>query len=68
MTHAQYTVKALTEALSKGKVSSVELTKAALKAARDDSNNCFISLSEEHALKQARDADLQIKQKVYRAM
>ena len=63
MTQAQYTIKALTEALSKGKVSSVELTKEALKAARDDSNNCFISLSEEHALQQAHDADLQIKQK-----
>ena len=63
MTQAQYTIKALTEALSKGKVSSVELTRDALNAARGDSNNCFISLSEEHALQQAHNADIQIKQK-----
>ena len=63
MTQAQYTIKALAEALSSGKVSSVELTKEAIKAARDDSNNCFITLSEEHALQQAHGADLQIKQK-----
>ena len=64
MTRTQFTIKALTEALSEGKVSSVELTRDALNAARGDSNNCFISLSEEHALQQARDADLQIKQKL----
>ena len=63
MTKAQFTIKALADALSEGKVSSVELTKEALNAARGDSNNCFISLCEEHALQQARDADLKIEQK-----
>ena len=63
MTQTQFTIKALAEALSNGKVSSVELTKEAINAARGDTNNCFISLSEEHALQQAHDADVQIRNK-----
>ena len=63
MTQTQFTIKALAEALSNGKVSSVELTKEALDAARGDPNNCFISLSEEHALQQAHEADVQIRNK-----
>ncbi len=63
MTQTQFTIKALAEALSNGKVSSVELTKEALHAARGDPNNCFISLSEEHALQKAHDADVQIRNK-----
>ena len=63
MTQKQFTIKALAEALSNGKVSSVELTKEAINAARGDTNNCFISLSEEHALQQAHYADVQIRNK-----
>src|SRR5688572_2043873 len=53
------TVKALSDALAAGKLSSVEATGVYLKriAALNAKYNCFVALDEERSLKQASEAD-----------
>jgi aspartyl-tRNA(Asn)/glutamyl-tRNA(Gln) amidotransferase subunit A len=46
--------------LKNKKISSVELTKECVKAARDQKNNTFISITEELAISQAEDSDKEI--------
>ena len=51
------TLRAMSTALAGGQISSQELTQEHLKNLREDTLNCFISVAEERALKQAQAAD-----------
>jgi aspartyl-tRNA(Asn)/glutamyl-tRNA(Gln) amidotransferase subunit A len=53
------TLSELSQSLSKGEVSSLELTKESLQAIKKNNStlNCFITITEDEALKQAAEAD-----------
>ena len=56
------TLRAMSVALSAGKVSSQELTQEHLQRLHADNLNCFITVADERAMEQARAADEMRKQ------
>jgi aspartyl-tRNA(Asn)/glutamyl-tRNA(Gln) amidotransferase subunit A len=54
------TIQEAAESLRTRRVSSEELTNTAIRAAERDNLNCFITLTAEHALRRAREADREL--------